>query len=529
MCPMEKGQEIEAPTSPSRLETVVPATTLFIVGTPLKSSPTKNINQPTNLRTLSRSKFPHSEGGKPKSRPVVYGAARSKPKPNNTPIAQCLPLAFPVGSNFTFNVPNVEINCVSTTRKNSTRALHALPTDVLVLVIQSIEPSRHHRVLKVLSLVSRGLNAAIAPILYRHLRLFHLKEVYDFSLGFRHPASVMSLEMFLTPDPQDSKWSPPGTNWVERLMGTLSKMEGLVSLNIKRCKNSAILDAITRHSNNPSFLPALQKVSLGYSYQFMCFAAGRSITCYGLAFDIQDPSGYESLDRFLFMLKLSSKSVSELKLTINFTDRFQVHMDNSSDYREKIVHSIAHHFPCLHTLVLKTQSRKNPGVGQRKVTDVLSLIPHKMPNLSHLELFDLRSPEYHPDATMKVANELSANEGLCPGLALLGLDGLLWKRTRDSPSPQQIAAELSRLISNERDQNAQSKENCSSVSLPEVTWIPCPSSPRGLKWWANKAQALFPSSRTKAIFLLREWMLNYWDPARVPSDDGRLERAVPHW
>ncbi|KAF8757787.1 hypothetical protein RHS01_03620 [Rhizoctonia solani] len=504
MCPMEKGQEIEAPTSPSRLETVVPATTLFIVGTPLKSSSTKNINQPTNLRTLSRSKFPHSEGGKPKSRPVVYGAARSKPKPNNTPIAQCLPLAFPVGSNFTFNVPNVEINCVSTTRKNSTRALHALPTDVLVLVIQSIEPSRHHRVLKVLSLVSRGLNAAIAPILYRHLRLFHLKEVYDFSLGFRHPASVMSLEMFLTPDPQDSKWSPPSTNWVERLMGTLSKMEGLVSLNIKRCKNSAILDAITRHSNNPNFLPALQKVSLGYSYQFMCFAAGRSITCYGLAFDIQDPSGYESLDRFLFMLKLSSKSGKD---RTQHRSLFSVSTYPGS----------------------KNSVPKNPGVGQRKVTDVLSLIPHKMPNLSHLELFDLRSPEYHPDATMKIANELSANEGLCPGLALLGLDGLLWKRTRDSPSPQQIAAELSRLISNERDKNAQSKENCGSVSLPEVTWIPCPSSPRGLKWWANKAQALFPSSRTKAIFLLREWMLNYWDPARVPSDDGRLERAVPHW
>ncbi|CAE6394087.1 unnamed protein product [Rhizoctonia solani] len=533
---MKKTHDVDVSTPASKLEAAAPATTLFMIGTPVKTSSTKDLRQKASLGALVYSKSPQSkptESSKLKNRPIIYGTVRSKANPNNKPIARSLPLAFPASSNFTFNLSNADTNYPTTTGNNAARAIHILPTDVLVMVIRSIEPNQHHQVLKALSLVSRVLNAAIAPILYRRLRLFHLKEAYDFAFHFRNPTSVVSLEMFLTSDPQNSKWTPPNADWVGRFVETLNKMEGLVSLNIKRCSDTAILETIARQLKNPSFLPALQKVSLGYWHQFTSFAAGRSITCYGLTFDIQDPSDYESLDRSLATLNLSNKLISELKLTVNFTDRFQAHVDSSSDYREKIMQSIVRHFPCLQTLVLRTQCRKSPGVRQHKAIDILTLIPHKMTNLSHLELFDLRSPEYRAEATIKVANELSAEEGLCPTLKFLSLDGLLWKRAHGSPLPLQVATKLSHLALNKPEEDVRPKDNSNQVkydiSFPEVTWTPCPSNPRGLKWWANKAPGLWLSSRHKAIIVLRECMLNCWGLACVPVDDRILDRAVPHW
>ncbi|CEL56391.1 hypothetical protein RSOLAG1IB_07777 [Rhizoctonia solani AG-1 IB] len=533
---MKKVHDVGAPTS--ALEAAAPAIALFNIGTPVQASSTKNLRQSTSFGTLAHSKSLQSkptESNKPKSRPIVYGTARSKAKDIKKPITQSLPLAFPANSNFTFNLANADANR-ATTGMNAARAIHILPTDVLILVARFIEPNRHHRVLKVLSLVSRVLNVAIAPILYRRLRLFHLKEAYDFALHFRHPTSVVSLEMFLTPDPLDAKWLPPNADWVGRLADKLNEMEGLVSLNVKRCKDDTILETIARHSNNPSFLPALQRVSLGSWHNFTRFAtAGRSLACYGLTFDIHNPSDYENMDQQLATLNLSSKLVLELKLTVNFTDRFQVHVGSSGDYREKIIRSAVCHFPRLQTLVLRFQHRNDSGIRQYKPepTDILTLIPHKMTSLSHLDLFDLRSSEYRAEAIVQVANELSAEEGLCPRLKFLGLDGLLWKRTPDSLSPQQIATELSCLVLNEQKRNVPLKDCCNQASpdipLLKVSWTPSPSNPRGLKWWANRAQELFPPSRQKALLLLREWMLHYWDPAHVPADDSVLDRAVPRW
>ncbi|KAL5633619.1 hypothetical protein ACGC1H_003934 [Rhizoctonia solani] len=535
---MEKVRDDTVPTSTPKLETTDPATTLFMVGTPPRMSSPKYIRSslpgtiPIRLTSSSLRSRP-TESNKPNSRPIIYGTARPKPKPDNKPIAQSVPLAFPASTNFVFNAPSLDANSAAGNRKSTIRAIQVLPTDVLTLVIRSIEPNRHHQILKDLSLVSQVLNVAIAPILYHNIRLFNLKEVYDFALHFRHPTSVVSLVMFLTPDPQSLEWSPPDTNWTEQLVERLKKMERLLALTIERCGNSAVLDSIVRQSNDPSFLPALQRLSFGYCHQLTHLAAGRALTSYGLAFDIQDPSDYDGLDRALTALKLSSQSILELKLTVTFTDRFQAHVDRSSDWRGKIMYNIVQHFPLLRILILRIQSRKSSVTKRHKATDILTMIPQKMAHLNYLELSDLRSPQYRTEATLKVAKTLSAADSLCPQLEFLSLDGLLWKRTPASPTPQEISLHLSRLTLNERGENLTSRDPSnkvkSDVSLPSVTWTPCPSNPRGLAWWAKKAPQLRVPSRTQSIFILREWMLKHWDPTSVPTDDSMLDRAAPHW
>ncbi|CAE6472168.1 unnamed protein product [Rhizoctonia solani] len=527
---MEKDCDDPASTSTPNLETANPATTLFMIGTPTKVSSSKHIR--SSAPRVGQARFslsPRSkatESHKPNSRPIIYGTARPKPKPDNKPVAQSIPLAFPAGTNFVFNAPNLDAKSDTTDRNSRIRAIQILPTDVLILVIRSIEPNRHHQILKNLSLVSQVLNAAIAPILYHHLRLFNLKEVYEFALHFRHPTSITSLEMFLAPDPQDLEWSP-NTDWAVQLVATLKKMERLMSLTIKRCSSSTVPDLIVRQSNDPSFLPALQRLSFGYWPQLTRLASGRALTSYGLAFDIQDPSDYESLDRGLITLKLSSKSILELKLTVTFTDRFQAHVDSSSDYRAKIMQSIVQHFPQLHTLILRIQSRKSSVLKQHKVVDILTLIPQRMTHLNHLELSDVRSPQFRTDATLKVANQLSAADGLCPNLEFLSLDGLLWKR-----ASQEVSLDLSHLTLHELGGDIHPRapppdEAKSRISLPGVTWTPCPINPRGLAWWAKKVYESNPSG-TQSVFLLREWMLKYWDLTYVPTDDSTLNRAVPY-
>ncbi|KAJ1306385.1 hypothetical protein OPQ81_007390 [Rhizoctonia solani] len=426
-----------ASTFTPNLETAHPATRLFAIGTPTKTLTSKYphslISRTISARSTSSRGSKPTGSGKPNNRPITYGTVRPKPKFENKPVAQSVPLAFPASTNFVFDASNLDTKITTSDRKNVARAIQILPTDVLILVIRSIEPNRHHQILKNLSLVSRLLNVAIAPILYHNLRLFDLKEVYDFALHFRHPTCVTSLEIFLTPDPQDPKWSPPNTNWTERLVETLKKMEMLMSLSIKRCSSTSVLDSIVRQSNDPSFLPALQRLSFGYWHQLTCLTVGRALTSYGLAFDIQGPSDYENLDRALIGLNLSSKSVIELKLTVTFTDSFQAHVDSTGDCGGKIIHSIARYFPHLRKLVLRTQSRKGSINKHHKLVDILTQIPQQMPHLSHLELSDPRSPQYQFEAIIKIAKQLS--EGLYPKLRFLSLDGLLWKRAPDSSTP----------------------------------------------------------------------------------------------
>ncbi|CAE7058113.1 unnamed protein product [Rhizoctonia solani] len=531
---MDNSRDNTVTISTAKLGTASPATTLFMVGTPTRVPSSKyyrsSILRATPARSVSSQRSKPTENNKPNNRPIIYGTARPKPKPDNKPIAQAVPLAFPASTSFVFNAPNADAGATARNQKHPIRAIQVLPTDVLILVIRSIEPNRHHQILKDLSLVSRVLNAAIAPILYHNIRLFNLKEVYDFALNFRHPTAVTSLEMFLTPDPRNLGWSPPDTNWTDQLVETLIRMERLMALTIKRCSNSAVLDSIIRQSNNPNFLPALQRLSFGYWHQLTHLAMGRALTSYGLAFDIQDPSNYESLDRALIALK-SSESIMELKLTVTFTDRYQAYVDRSSDCRGKIMHTIIQHFPHLRSLVLRTQSRKNRVTKRYNVADILKLIPQKMEHLKHLELSDLRSPQYRTEATIKVATKLSAVDGLCPQLEWLNLDGLPWKRAPASPNIRELSFDLSRLTLIEEGKTPTSQDTPSKVKsdilLPEVTWTPCPSNPRGLTWWAKKAPELRVSSRIHSVFLLREWMLKHWDQTFVPIDDSTLDRAIP--
>ncbi|CAE6504765.1 hypothetical protein RSOLAG22IIIB_13133 [Rhizoctonia solani] len=531
---MEKVHDDTTPISTPKLETTNSATALFVVGTPPRISSPKYPRSPTSrttpVRSTSSPRSRPTESSKSNSRPTHHRTTKPKPKPksDNKPIAQSMPLAFPAGTNFLFNAPSSDTSVTTTNRKSTIRAIQVLPTDVLILVVQSIEPKRHHRILKHLSLVSQVLNKAIAPILYHRIRLFNLKEVYDFALHFRHPTSVTSLEMFLTPDPRNLGWSPPATSWSEQLVERLKKMERLMALTIKRGSNGAVLDSIIHQSNDPSFLPALQRLSFGYWHQLTCLAAGRSLMSYGLAFDIRDLSDYKSLDRTLIALKLSSKSILELKLTVTFTDRFQAHVDEVNDCRGKIVSNIVQHFPNLHTLILRIQSQKKTVAKQPDVTDILTMIPQKMTHLNYLELSDLRSPQYPAEATLKVANTLSTEDGLCPRLEFLSLDGLLWKRAPASP----ISLDISRLSLKEQGESITSQDPPnkakSSITLPAVTWTPRPNNPRGLTWWAERAPELHIASRAHTVFILREWMLKYWDSTLVPTDDSRLDRAVPN-
>lgn len=274
-----------------------------------------------------------------------------------------MPLAFPASSSFTFKAPDSDIkfSFSVTSGGPSIRSIHILPTDALALVIQFIEPSRHHQILKNLSLVNQSLNAAIAPILYHRVRLSNIKEVYDFSLCFRRPSCIVSLEMFITPDPRDPGWSPPDTAWTQQLIEKLGKLERLLSLDIKRCDINSVLSLISGRAKDPSFLPALQKLSFGHWHELASLSSGRSITSYGLAFTIQSEKDYARIERVLAAIKQSSKAVQELKLIVNINYKPISSNEASIDYRKVILRAAFEHMPELHVLVLRARCRNVNG------------------------------------------------------------------------------------------------------------------------------------------------------------------------
>ncbi|KAF8595783.1 hypothetical protein BDV93DRAFT_87514 [Ceratobasidium sp. AG-I] len=244
----------------------------------------------------------------------------------------------------------------SNNRKPPVRAIQTLPTDILVTVLQASDIKRHPQMLRSLSLVNQALNLAIAPILYRYIRITNLPEVYHFSLGHRHPACITSLEMFITPDPSRRHWSPPDSNWADRLVGVFSKMERLMSLAIKRCENDVALPSIIRCANDPQFLPLLQKLSFGLWHQLSSLSSGRPITNFGLVFNVQSLQDYEKLAQVLATLSQSSEIVQELNLTIEIPSN---DLGVEIDHRKDVLNLVGKHVPNLRILAIRFQCKNS--------------------------------------------------------------------------------------------------------------------------------------------------------------------------
>lgn len=269
-----------------------------------------------------------------------------------------VPLAFPATSEFTFVLPDSKTNFSMSTsnQKAPIRAIQILPTDILVTVLQASEIKRHPQVLRSLSLVNQALNLAIAPILYRYIRISNLPDIYHFSLGPRHPACITSLEMFITPDPNRRNWSPPESNWADRLAEVFSKMERLMSLAIKRCENDVALPSIVRCAKDPQFLPLLQKLSFGLWHQLSSLSPGRPITTFGLAFSIQSLRDYEKLAQLLAGFSQSSEVVLELNLTIEVPSQ---DLGAEVDHRKDVLNLVGEHMPNLRTLAVRFQCKNS--------------------------------------------------------------------------------------------------------------------------------------------------------------------------
>ncbi|KAG8733309.1 hypothetical protein FRC12_018926, partial [Ceratobasidium sp. 428] len=189
------------------------------------------------------------------------------------------------------------------------RAVQSLPPDILVAVIQLTEPGLQLEVLKSLSLVNKALHYAIAPILYRSLSLTSLSQVYDFSLGPRHPLCVVSVQMFLTPDPRRPDWYPSDPQWINGLIDTLFSLERLMSLGIKRCGSNAVAQAIISHSTNVNFLASLQSLSFGVSHQFAALSIGRPIRSCGFTFQVEETQDCDKLKDLLTIITSSGEQL----------------------------------------------------------------------------------------------------------------------------------------------------------------------------------------------------------------------------
>lgn len=465
-----------------------------------------------------------------------------------------VPLAFPATSDFTFALPDFQTSSTisNNNRKPPIRAIQILPTDILVVVVQASDIKRHPQMLRSLSLVNRALNSAIAPILYRHIRISNLPDVYQFSLGPRHPTCITSLEMFITPDPSRRHWSPPDSNWADRLAEVFSKMERLMSLAIKRCENDVALPSIVRCAKDPQFLPLLQKLSFGPWHQLSSLSFGRPITTYGLLFSIQALQDYDRLEQLLATIGQSGEAVRELNLTINVpSDGLGAEVDHRKDVLYMIgeqmpdLQVLAIRFQCKHSVVdlsfvrpllsLYNLTLAKPLNCSQNLNDVVKMIPPSLAKLTSLEIFDSRFQQYQSERTIEVAASISARNGPCPHLQYINFDGLLWKRAQDTLPSFHDATALIPLSSltledgtrPDQDQRPAQPE-ISRVLAPKLTWTPCPSDKRGRKWWERRAYKLHATSQVQAVKLLWQWMLEYWGRDYIP-EVGVLERTVTRW
>ncbi|KAG8746073.1 hypothetical protein FRC10_006176 [Ceratobasidium sp. 414] len=367
------------------------------------------------------------------------------------------------------------------------RAIQLLPPDILVSVIQSIESGIHLEVLKSLSLVNRALHYAIAPILYKNLCLTSLSQVHDFSLGLRHPLCVASLQMFLTPDPKQPEWLPSDPNWIKGLVTSLFSLERLISLGIKRCGNNAVSQAVINQSNNPKFLPSLQCLSFGTLHQFATLGLGRSIRSCSFTFQIKETQDCDKLKTLLTTIVAPGELLRELQIIINIP---------AEEDRSKI---------------LKTIGECAPGNSKAIARSMPSL-----EQLTSLELFDTARFEGEMYSHTAAATALTKPRGPCPNLQLVNFDGTLWKRT-----PRSLATVPPATTEDEGADNPEGNKR----STPNPSWTPHPASFRGCNWWAGQAHLLGAKSQQQAVLLLRQWILQYWNP----EDMWEVEPRTVSW
>ncbi|KAG8725533.1 hypothetical protein FRC09_011260 [Ceratobasidium sp. 395] len=295
------------------------------------------------------------------------------------------------------------VDSESVLQTSSSQTVQTLPTDILVPIIQSVDPSSHTEVLKSLSLVNKAFHYVVAPILYRKLCIIGLPQVYDFSFGFRHTLCVISLRLFLTPDPTRPEWLPNDPSWTNGFIQTLSSLERLTCLAIKRCTDKSIAQALIDQSNNSSFLPALQSLSFGDSHRFATLCLGRSIRSYGFTFRIKKSQDYDRLKGLLTNITSPREPLRELQITI---------MMLTMEAGSKVLETVG-------------KSPSYVRFDSRKVAHAIS----PLNQLKSLELFN--ALKFARGRTSQHATVIALMEpnGSCPNLQLANFDGTVWART----------------------------------------------------------------------------------------------------
>ncbi|KAG8778142.1 hypothetical protein FRC12_025145 [Ceratobasidium sp. 428] len=492
---------------------------LFVVGKSPPKAPSSRLSSSADRQSAH-----------PTTKPKLLKPPRNRhttsKKKYNVPVPRAVPLAFPAASSFTFSVTNPAANALSlaTKEKTPTRAIQVLPTDVLVMVVQAVEPKHHRHLLLSLSLVNQTLNITIAPLLYRSFRLPSLPDVYDFSFGPRYPGCITSLELTLAPSPMRREWSPPDSNWTERFICTLGKLERLMSLSINRCDNDAVPRALTTCSSDPTFLPLLQKVSFGSWHQLSSLSLGRSIASYGVVFNLDDMQACERLERLIVNLKSSRETARELKIVFNMPNRVEI---SSLDCQRNVLDLIGKHMPGLRVLNVRFQQRNGKVDASINLTNIIKLIP-TLSELVSLEFFDSQFPQFNSDQVMKAATALSAAGGACPNLALVNFDGLLWKHTTSAASASSESTLPLTFASLSLENGRVVDQTQSEIAAPILPWTPAPSNKRGRRWWERRVRKLNASSQAQAVSLLWQWMAEHWGKEYM-MDVASLERTVTQW
>ncbi|KAG8704931.1 hypothetical protein FRC09_003247 [Ceratobasidium sp. 395] len=333
----------------------------------------------------------------------------------------------------------------STAQPSPSRVVQTLPTDILVPIVQQINPSSHIGVLKSLSLVNQAFHYAVAPILYSNLRVIGLPQVYDFSYSFRHTLCVTSLRVFLTPDPTRPEWHPNDPNWTDGFIQTLSSLERLTSLAIQRCTDKSVAQALIDQSNNASFLPALQNLSFGNSHRFATLCLGRSIQSYGFTFRIKNIQDYDRLKGLLTNITSPREPLRELRITIRLLTK---------ETGSKVLETIGERAPSLYRLSVLFLS----GSPSHVRFDSQQVV-HAMPLLNQLKSLELINVVSFPQGRIlhpATVAALTEPNGPCPNLQLVNFNGAVWARTPSAVSSYTATAAHEECANSPQDGNLSS-------------------------------------------------------------------------
>ncbi|QRV73763.1 Lipase [Ceratobasidium sp. AG-Ba] len=490
-------------------------TALFAVG--------KSLGKPPLKRQTLAGRQATSFVNKPKSKPSKHAANYRN---SNVSAPKTVPFAFPTTSSFTFSLADPSLKLAApTTSKPAARTIEVLPTDVLITVVQSLGPKHHRPLLRSLSLVNQTLNTAVAPLLYRHFHLPSLPDVYEFSRGPRHPECISSLEINLSPDPYRRDWTPPDPSWAEGLICTLKRLDRLFSFGVNLRGNDSALQFLIEHAKDHSFLPALQKLSLGSWHQLSSLCPGRPITSYEVVFSLHERKAYERLEQLLISLSASDQTVRELKIT------FHVSLGEWSpmrDYQRGTLNLIGKHLPGLRVLKLRFQSRNSSMDATICLVEIVKLIPPTLNQLVTLEFFDSHFPLFSTIDTVSGATALTGPDGPCPNIQYVNFDGLSWKRTAKTSSSVSSTSTLHLQLTSLSLGDGKVGQTQSEVLAPLMTWTPSPSSKRGRNWWERRVPQLHASCQAQAVNLLWQWMAEHWGKEYM-ADIKTLERTVTRW